>query len=631
MALHQRLAGARAATVAAVGLATFLVAYDDGGYGLSSRSIAAIAVWWTLALGAGLRALARPSRPAAIVAGVLGAFAAWTLASAWWGNDAEQSLIEFDRVCLYLGLFLLAATAARRADVSRWAAGLAAGITATCVVALLSRCFPSLFSSQGLPTFLPSAEGRLSFPVGYWNGLAILVACGYPLCLGFSLRLERWWGRCAALAPVPLFGASIYLASSRGGIAAAAVGSVAVVSLSERRGAACGALAAGGLGSAVAVALISADGGSRVAFALLLLIAACTGAAYATGQHLLAGVRLSPHLGRAAIAMAMLTIVVGATTSHPRDRFETFKRQPTALSSTAGGNHLLSGSGSGRWQFWSAAVDEWRSAPVIGRGAGSYESWWASHAQFPYFVRNAHSLYLEVLGELGIVGFALLASALAYGAAVGVRRTIGLGAGERTTAASLVGVVLAFYVGAGVDWVWQLAVVAGIAMVSLGLLTGPLAAAGREEPKRPLRSGSRAALVATAFVLIAAQAVPWLSSLQLAESAAAVRHGDARSALRHAQRARALQPWSASPYLQLALIQEQLGNVGAARVAVEDAIARRRLDWRLWLVSARLSTKAGDLRAARHAIQRAASLNPRSPLFRRIEGGGIRARKVQVP
>ena len=45
------------------------------------------------------------------------------------------------------------------------------------------------------------------------------------------------------------------------------------------------------------------------------------------------------------------------------------------------------------------------------------------------------------------------------------------------------------------------------------------------------------------------------------------------------------------------------------------AIARNSRDWRLWLVSARLSAKAGDVQAARRSLCRAAELNPRSPLF----------------
>ena len=48
-------------------------------------------------------------------------------------------------------------------------------------------------------------------------------------------------------------------------------------------------------------------------------------------------------------------------------------------------------------------------------GAGSYQSWWSEHASLPLFVRDAHSLWLETLAELGVVGLLLLATA--FGAA----------------------------------------------------------------------------------------------------------------------------------------------------------------------------------------------------------------------
>jgi Tfp pilus assembly protein PilF len=79
--------------------------------------------------------------------------------------------------------------------------------------------------------------------------------------------------------------------------------------------------------------------------------------------------------------------------------------------------------------------------------------------------------------------------------------------------------------------------------------------------------------------------------------------------------ARALQPWASAPYLQLALLQEQLGDLRAARGRIAEAIDRNDSDWRLWLVSARLETETGNIAKARSDLRRAKSLNPRSPLF----------------
>jgi Tfp pilus assembly protein PilF len=55
--------------------------------------------------------------------------------------------------------------------------------------------------------------------------------------------------------------------------------------------------------------------------------------------------------------------------------------------------------------------------------------------------------------------------------------------------------------------------------------------------------------------------------------------------------------------------------VPAARFYIAQAIDRDHHDWQLWLVSARLATKAGDIGTARRSYDRARKLNPRSPVF----------------
>lgn len=79
--------------------------------------------------------------------------------------------------------------------------------------------------------------------------------------------------------------------------------------------------------------------------------------------------------------------------------------------------------------------------------------------------------------------------------------------------------------------------------------------------------------------------------------------------------ARGLQPWAASPYVQLALVEEQLGELDVARYWISEAIERADDDWRLWFIKARLETNAGDIDEARESLARARELNPRSQLF----------------
>ena len=45
---------------------------------------------------------------------------------------------------------------------------------------------------------------------------------------------------------------------------------------------------------------------------------------------------------------------------------------------------------------------------MIGIGAGNYELWWNQHHTIDVITIDAHSLYLQTLAELGIVGILLL-------------------------------------------------------------------------------------------------------------------------------------------------------------------------------------------------------------------------------
>jgi hypothetical protein len=626
----------------AIAVLLFVTAYDKGAFGLSARATSAIVAVWALllAFGLGVWPRARVPRAAWIVAGLLAAFALWTFASLFWARSAENAFTEFNRVTLYLALYLIVVAAATRASLRYWANGLAAGLTAIAAVALISRLFPSTFSLQGLPIFLPGVVTRLSFPIGYWNALAMFVALVYPLWLGVATSAGRWWQQLGALTPFPTLTAVIYLTSSRGGVVTALVGTLAFLATTERRWAAFGAVLAAAVGAAGAIAvlvprheLVDGPVGSHqaavqghAAFILILALSLGAGAFYALMRRIFRSFAPSPTLGWAIVAVLGAALLAGAVASHPERRFENFRQFAGINGQTDASvsSHLLSGSGSGRWQFWTAAIHEWESAPIVGRGAGSYQAWWSEHASFSYFVRNAHSLYLEVLGELGLVGFLLLVGALGYGAVVAARNTLRRQGEERVVAASLLGVVAAFYFSAGIEWIWELPAVAGAGIVCLALLTGP---AVSSEVLRPIavkpwsatRRAPRFAIglvaLASGWFVLCAQAIPWLADLQLKASASAVERNEGSSGLRHALDAKKIQPWAASPYLQLALVEEQRGDLRAARRWIESAIDRDSIDWRLWLVAARLETKEGDLPAARRSLLRAQSLNPRSPLF----------------
>jgi len=626
---------------AVVAIALFWIAWDNGSYGIGERSAIAIVTSWALIVGLGLAVwpLRRLSRTAIAMAILLGCLALWTLASIIWTPDRETTFVEFVRVALFASVFVLVLVASDRSVLGSFLDGMTIAIVATAAVALVSRYFPSSMPDRGLTTFLPGSSTRLSFPLGYWNGLAIFVALGLPLLLRGAANWRHPLVRSAAVAAVPLLASVIYLASSRGGAATALVAGI-VMLITARRWAVSAALAAAVVASAITIVVLAAQHellngpldtaaaarqGHLMALATLLVCAATVGV-FAVCTRL--ETRTPPRwAGRALTAGAVLACVGVALAASPGTLVENFKKPPAALASSNGDfirAHLMSGNGSGRWQFWEAAVDQWRDSPLIGQGAGTYQYWWPAHGSLSYFVRDAHSQYLQTLGELGIIGFALLVGALGLGLVAGVKRTsTEPDVRRRTAIAAPLSLATAWIVAAAIDWMWQLTATTIAAVVAFALVTGPAADRRPLLDAAPERSGRvrgsvLAAAAVAACLVIACSALPWLVDLKIGASRAAAERGDGAAAAADALAARNLQPWASSPYLQLALVSEQTGGLRAARTWIGRAIDRNDQDWRLWLVAARIDVKLGHAAQAQRELRRAIELNPRSPLFQNL-------------
>ncbi|MGC9974678.1 MAG: hypothetical protein ABSC36_04735, partial [Gaiellaceae bacterium] len=263
----------------------------------------------------------------------------------------------------------------------------------------------------------------------------------------------------------------------------------------------------------------------------------------------------------------------------------------------------------------------------VGNGAGSYEAWWTKHmpANYPQPAKDAHSLYLQSLGELGIPGFLLTLSLALAGIGIGIRRSRRSSGERRVALATLTAVFTAFAVAAGIDWMWELTVVAAVGIAVLALLsssavTAPspprlVDGASASRYTRPRRFGLDVAALVGVWLLICAQGIPLLSQLRLKDSQAYSRSGNTKEALRAAMDARNLQPWAASPYLQLALLTRDEGLPKQAHTWIERAISRDPTNWQLWLEASGIDARLGNVRGAEKSLNRAKSLNPRSQLF----------------
>ena len=603
-----------------------------GGYDGIIRSEVGIAVWWIVLLGAavGVLPVARFGRAGWIGIGLIGGFALWTAIGVSWSASAERSVAEVGRIAMYAGVLVLTLAAQGREGLRRTVSGVASGIAVIAVLALLSRLHPASFPPNTTGHFINAAKERLNYPLNYWNGLAALVAIGVPLALALASRARTVPVRALAAAAVPAMALTAYYTLSRGGVLEIAVALVALIALHPRRLALLPTLITTGCGSAILIAAATQRSalehglGTSTAhsqgdemFAIVLVV--CAGVALLQVAIGLAaryglGPRISVNrstslvgLGVAAIAAVVIAIAAGLPNQLSND-WETFKDQAGPGS---GSERFASASGNGRYQYWSAAVHENGSDPLIGTGPGTYEFWWTQHGDISGFVRNAHSLYLETLGELGIVGFAVIVALVGWILFAGCVRAL-TASRDRTLAAGATAGAFAFAAAAAVDWVWQIAVIPVAFLLLAGAILGQSHTSRVGSAKRV---PARIALVAMAVIALIAIAIPFAGEDGVQASQADVRSGNLSSALDEAQTAQNVQPYSATASLQEALVLEKMGNLKDATSAARAATEKGSQDWRNWLVLSRLQAERGNASQSVAAYRQARALDPRSPLF----------------
>jgi len=508
-------------------------------------------------------------------------------------------------------------------------------------LAFASRVAPDLLGGQEreLAADLPQSLGRLSYPIGYWNALAALMAAAVVLLTWLAAYGRALVARSVAVAALPLPLLVIYLTQSRGGAVAAAVGWAIVFAGASRR-VRVRALAGGAIGAAGGAALIllatgrdafrspvvNPDGGTEgiEMVAALLIVSSLAFLVAFRSDELLAAARLPalriPRLVAVGAAVVLVAGIGAATAaSGAIDEFsdpEGFLGRPDDRASLAG---------SGRSQFWSVALDAFAEAPAGGIGAGNYELFWNGNEPIPVALEHAHSLYLETLAELGPLGFGLVVGFLALGAAAGVARRRRSSGGEVAAALALVATGA---LTAAIEWTWEVPAVFAPVVISVALLTGR--ATTRPTWPRPVdedeRRSVRDRLVTAAAprerfglgiaTLLAGLACIWvagvilLGSVQLSQSRAAVSRGDLEDAANNASFAESIEPWSSATSLQLAQVEELRGRLSEAAAWADESISESPGDWQGWFVAARIARRAGDDATADRALARAAELSP---------------------
>ena len=455
------------------------LAFFSGGFFDTAQVWAGLVIWALVAVAmlAGGRPVPRRRAGRMAIGSLLG-LALWTLLSITWAPVAGSAYDAGQLVMLYGGGLITAAALLRTVPVQRAVEpSLAAGVLIVTGYGIAGRLLPGvLHFARSI-----SAQGRLEQPLTYWNAMGELAALGFVLTarLAGDPSRPRAMRAAAAAACAPL-GLGVFLSVSRGALFACGAGLVALIVLAPARAQLHSlllALAAGAVASIAAAPFtgVTSLGGSlssreRQGVIVLVLLAAISAAAVLAGLalarrdhgELLTLPRRAPLIALGVVCLGFAAaVVLGSKES---------STQPLA-SGTARYETLQSN----RYAYWRVALTAFAAEPIRGVGAGGWAVYWLRDRSVSEGAQDAHSLELQTLAELGLVGAALLAALL--GAVAVAARTA-----DRIAPAMAAGPAAAcvtYIAHSPLDWDWQMPAVTLIAIVLAGLL---LALADRDPP-----------------------------------------------------------------------------------------------------------------------------------------------------
>lgn len=587
---------------------------------------------------------------------LLASLAVLTGLSFFWTNNEGLAYEKTVQMTCILGLFVMALLCSRPGSARGWLVGMAVGLSFLVLLAALSRFIPSIGDDQELRESLYGSAGRLSWPLGYWNAMGAIAAMATILVGWFAATLANVRRRIACIALLPTFFLVLYLTSSRGALASLIFGSALLFLMDRHRKGLLIAYGAGLAGGAILVVvsaqmndLVHADAGSTARtegmalLALTIVVTAALVLLLRSNERSLKDKPL-PRLPTPAWIVVGLLAVAGLIAANPVKQTDNFISTPqTNRDSGADPNdstlRLLSTGGNGRWQYWSVAAEAFGDEPVKGIGAGGFQNYYTNHRDNLLFGRHTHSLPLRYLAELGLVGFLIGAAFMLSVLLIAWRRwNTDRGFSRRPDAVvrptdpplltemmpPFAAIVLAGMVSMSIDWTSEFPVVAAPILISMAALIGP---ATRRTPEpaavtdRQVGRGLIPRELPSVFAIVFAGAAILVSvygfgiSEQIEQSRQALRDGDTEKALKEAEDAVGLAPWSEASLMQLAGAEEASGNDIAALNALDRAAGQAPLDSAPWLAKLRIAGRLNDSVEAAKALVEASRLDPHAPPF----------------
>jgi hypothetical protein len=591
---------------------------------------------------------------------LLTAFAAWTGASMAWSIAPDATWTELNRVIAYA---LVAATALTvGASLPRAAERIAKGYLVIAAVVALYALGGKAIPAAHIPGLIDLNHtaffSRLRAPLAYWNALALFCVLAVPIAVQTAADPARGRrGRAAAVIALVLLLTTIGLTYSRGGVAVLAVALIVLLALGPDRLRAAAVAAAGVIGAAPALAVgftrsdLTHDLvplGRRTDDGLLFAAALIVGAVAAVLVERLLERRADRIVPtavqrRRAVAIAAIGAVVAVAlaagglaasnrglTGSVSQEFDSFKsvkferqNDPARILQTNSGN---------RWVWWSEAVGAWADRPLAGWGAGSFPLLHRRYRHNALEVLQPHSVPLQFLAEVGLIGaliglaaLGLLAAAGAQRVAAGVRAArAGIPPGrEHRYAIALFAAVVAWLVHMWFDWDWD---IPGVALPLFAFL-GVLAARPRGTPGRALapprsgavvggRLGALALAAALTCAVVLSAVLPSLARDHTRKATEAFARTNWAEAVRQADIAQRLNPVAVDGLLLEARAAGRSGQFTLASRVLTDAVRRQPDNPDVWLGVGLLELARGDLPAMRAAARHILELDPVAPTGR---------------
>ena len=133
---------------------------------------------------------------------------------------------------------------------------------------------------------------------------------------------------------------------------------------------------------------------------------------------------------------------------------------------------------------------------------------------------------------------------------------------------------------------------------------------------RSRRYGLAVAGLGIAWIAAIALVGPLLVDREIKSSQDAAAAGDFPSAVSHADTARSIEPWAASPYVQLGQLAELQGDFPTAIARFTQAIEREEENWQWYYLRSKAEHEGGFEADARRDLERARELNPEAKCLR---------------